>query len=50
MGKRDYRHREPKKPGKEAKKVYPVTILPPPVEVEVIRKGKKKPEEEEEEV
>ncbi len=47
MGKRDIRNRESKKPRKDAKKVSPITILPPPVEVEVIRKGKKKPEEEE---
>lgn len=45
MGRRDYRHREPKKPKREAKKISPVTIMPPPVQVEVIKKGKKKREE-----
>ena len=49
MGSRDYRHREPKKPKKEAKKLPPVTILSAPVEVEVIKKGKKQREEPEEE-
>ena len=51
MGRRDYRHREPKKPKKDAKKVSPITILPTPTEVEVIKKAKKKREgvEEEEE-
>jgi hypothetical protein len=48
MGKRDYGHREQKKAKKDARKVPPVTIVTTPVEVEVIRKGKKKPEEEEE--
>jgi hypothetical protein len=42
MGKRDYRHREPKKPKKDVKKLSPVTILPTPVEVEVIKKGKER--------
>ena len=45
MGRRDYRHREPKKPKKETKKISPVTILPTPMPVEVIKKGKKKREE-----
>lgn len=49
MGKRDYRHREPKKPKKDAPKLAPVSIIPPPVQVEVIKKGKKKREEVEEE-
>ncbi len=49
MGRRDYRHREPKKPKKDAKKILPITIIQPPVEVEVIKKGKKKREEVEEE-
>ncbi len=50
MGKRDYRHREPKKPKKSARKVVATTILPvePMAEVEVIKKGKRKEEEEEE--
>ena len=41
MGSRDYSHHESKKPKKNAKKLPPVTIIAPPVEVEVIRKGKK---------
>ena len=44
MGRRDYRHREPKKPKKDAKKVSPATILPPPATVEVV-KPKRKEEE-----
>ena len=47
MGRRDYRHRESKKPKKDAKKLPPVSILPAPVNVEVVKKGKKKREEEE---
>lgn len=47
MGKRDFRHREPKKPKKDAKKLPSATILPLPTTVEVIRKGKKEQEEEE---
>ena len=46
MGSRDYRHKELKKPKKDAKKVTPVSILPTPVNVEVIKKGKRKEEEE----
>ncbi len=41
MSRRDYRHRESKKPKKDAKKILADTILPPPVTVEVIKKGKK---------
>ena len=41
MGRRDYRHREPKKAKKEAKKPLTTTILPPQVTVEVIGKKKK---------
>ena len=41
MGSRDYRHRETKKPKKEAKKLPETTILPPPMTVEVIGKRKK---------
>ena len=48
MGKRDYRHREAKKPKKTAKKTSPSTILPSPTTVEVIKKGKKERQEEEE--
>ena len=48
MGSHDYRHREPKKPKKDARKLPPpVSIVPTPVNVEVIKKGKKKEEEEE---
>jgi len=45
MGRRDYRHREPKKPKKDAKKISPITLIPTPIQVEVIGKGKKKREE-----
>ena len=48
MGRRDYRHREPKKAKKESKKISPTDILPPPMTVEVVKKGKKKRESEEE--
>jgi hypothetical protein len=44
----DYSKREKKKAKKEAKKLPPVTIIAPPVEVEVIRKGRKREEEPEE--
>jgi len=47
MSRRDYRHREPKKPKKEARKLPLVSIMPPPVNVEVIKKGKKKEKAEE---
>ena len=36
----DYTHREKKKGKKDIKKIPPVTIIAPPVEVEVIKKGK----------
>ena len=49
MGRRDYRHREPKKTKKDAKKVSTPSILPPPVTVEVVRKPRKERKEEEEE-
>jgi len=45
MGRRDYRHREPKKHKRDAKKISPVSIVPPPMNVEVIKKSKKKREE-----
>ena len=48
MGSHDYRHREHKKQKKETGKVAPITILNPPAEVEVIKKGKKERKEEEE--
>ena len=50
MGRRDYRHREPKKQKKDTRKVSPVSIIPPPATVEVVKKGKKRREEAEEEV
>jgi hypothetical protein len=46
MGKRDYRHHEPKKQKKSAKKSILTDILQAPVNVEVIRKKKREPEEE----
>lgn len=49
MATKDYRHHETKKPKKGNKKISQVPILSPPVEVEVIKKGKKKREGEEEE-
>jgi hypothetical protein len=45
MGRRDYRHREPKKSKRDARKISPVTIVPLPMTVEVIKKSKKKREE-----
>ena len=48
MGKRDYRHREPKKAKKDVRRLPPVSILPTPVNVEVIKKKKGRKEEEEE--
>jgi hypothetical protein len=47
MGRRDYRHREPKKSKKDAKKISPLNIVSTPANVEVIRKVRKKKEEEE---
>lgn len=46
MGRRDYRNREQKKQKKDARKLPEVNIIPSPVEVEVVKKGKKKREEE----
>jgi len=48
MGRRDYRHRESKKPKKDTRKMAPIDIIQPSVRVEVIKKGKKKREEAEE--
>lgn len=48
MSRRDYRHKEPKKPKKDARKLPPVSIQPPVVNVEVIKKHKRKEEDEEE--
>ena len=47
MGKRDYRHREPRKVKKGAGKLFPITIMPTTANVEVIKKSKKKREPEE---
>jgi hypothetical protein len=47
MGRRDYRHREPKKTKKDARKIAVDAILPSPETVEVIRKGKKEVKAEE---
>ncbi|MCD6230947.1 MAG: hypothetical protein J7J88_03660 [Dehalococcoidia bacterium] len=33
MGRRDYRHREPKKTKRDAKQIKPITEAPPHVEV-----------------
>jgi hypothetical protein len=41
MGKRDYRHREPKKAKKDIRKLPPLSVLPTPVNVEVVKKRKK---------
>jgi len=50
MGRRDYSQREKKKGRKDPKKIAPVSIISTaPVEVEVIKKGKKKHGEVEEE-
>ena len=49
MGKRDYRHREAKKPKKDTKKISASTILSPPMTVEIVKKGKKKRKAESEE-
>jgi hypothetical protein len=46
MGRRDYRHREPKKSKKDVRKLPPVSILPTPVNVEVVKKRKRREGEE----
>ncbi len=46
MGKRDYRHREPKKAKRDVRKLPPVSILPTPVNVEVVKKRKRSEGEE----
>jgi hypothetical protein len=38
----DYSHREKKKSKKDARKIAPVSIIAPPVEVEVLKKGKQR--------
>lgn len=47
MGKRDYGHRETKKAKKDTKKSPTINILSTPVNVEVVRKSKKREGEEE---
>ena len=47
MGRRDIRHREPKKRKKDAKKISATTILPLPMTVEIVKKEKKKQKENE---
>jgi hypothetical protein len=42
MGRRDFRWREAKKPKKGAKKIKTVSEIVPQVQVEVVKKGKKK--------
>jgi len=49
MGKRDYRHREPKKPKKDIKKTVISSILPASSGVEIVKKKKKVRKEDEEE-
>ena len=44
MGRRDYRHREPKKLKKDTKKISATTILPSPITVEVVKKKQKEEE------
>jgi len=41
MGRRDFRHRESKKPKKDAKKAPTTAVFQPPATVEVIKRGKK---------
>jgi hypothetical protein len=41
MGKRDYRHREAKKPKKGSKKTESISFEPQQATVEIIKKGKK---------
>ena len=48
MGKRDYRHREAKKPKRDAKRVTAAEVLPFSPTVTVIKRKKKSPEAEEE--
>jgi hypothetical protein len=47
MGRRDYRHREPKKAKKDVKKSLPVNILTTPINTEIVRKERKNREVEE---
>jgi hypothetical protein len=48
MPRGDYRHREPKKAKKDAKKPTIESVLPTSVTVEVVKKGKRQQEESEE--
>ncbi len=45
MGKRDYRHREPKKRKKNDAKISPMEVLTTPAQVEIIKKQRKQREE-----
>jgi hypothetical protein len=47
MGKRDKRGREPRKPKKDSKKAIITEIIPSPLTVEVIKKGKREQPDEE---
>jgi hypothetical protein len=47
MGRRDIRHKEPKKVRKDARKLPGVSVSPAPASVEVVGKKKRKGEEEE---
>ena len=47
MGSRDYRHKETKKPKKNAKATEHISLAKPVVQVEVLKKGKKDRGEEE---
>jgi len=47
MGSRDYRKPEKKKPRKDAQKIIMPSVMPQPLVVEVIKKGKKEPPPEE---
>ena len=48
MSRRDYRHRETKKPKKDAKRLPQIGIIPVTANVEVTKKRKKRGGEEEE--
>jgi hypothetical protein len=49
MSRRDFRHRESKKPKKDSKKAPITTVIQPPATVQVIKKGKTEKGESEEE-
>jgi hypothetical protein len=46
VGRRDYRHREPKKTKKGTRKPESISILPASTIVEVVKKGKREKAEE----